>query len=51
MRSSTDCNGGLIVTDAKKNADGYTFKELYDAAADKETEVKPMTENLLEVAK
>jgi hypothetical protein len=27
-----------------KNADGYTFKELYDAVADKETEVKPMTD-------
>ena len=27
-----------------KNADGHTFKELYDAAADKETEVKPMTD-------
>tara|TARA_R110002153_G_scaffold184773_1_gene337931 strand:+ start:358 stop:834 length:477 start_codon:yes stop_codon:yes gene_type:complete len=26
-----------------QNADGYTFKELYDAAANKQTEVKPMT--------
>jgi hypothetical protein len=27
-----------------KNADGHTFRELYDAAADKETEVKPMND-------
>jgi hypothetical protein len=26
-----------------KNADGYTFKELYDAAANKQTKAKPMT--------
>jgi hypothetical protein len=33
-----------MITTPTKNADGYTFKELYDAAAEKETEIKPMTD-------